>query len=130
MTLQVDEVFAVLVSRFPIPTPCITLARGGEAPPKLRANAVPEGAPGLWTVIFGHHGDLHDRISSFIGLNAPGPRGSWTEGTPHFHLLVTRAPFRERGAGGQTLAYKQRLAPVGRSQVPQARSKGPRGACI
>ena len=35
MTLQVDEVFAVLVSRFPIPTPCITLARGGEAPPQF-----------------------------------------------------------------------------------------------
>jgi hypothetical protein len=20
-----------------------------------------------------------------VGLNAPGPRDSWTEGTPHFH---------------------------------------------
>jgi hypothetical protein len=35
MTLQVDEVSAVLVSRFPIPTPCITLARGCEAPPQF-----------------------------------------------------------------------------------------------
>jgi hypothetical protein len=36
---------------------------------------------------FGHtktvEGDLW--MSSFVGLNAPGPRGSWTEGTPHFH---------------------------------------------
>jgi hypothetical protein len=29
-------------------------------------------------------GDLHDRTSS-VALNAPGPRDSWTEGTPHFH---------------------------------------------
>src|SRR5438046_4585029 len=35
MTLQVDEVSAVSVSRFPIPTPCITLARGCEAPPQF-----------------------------------------------------------------------------------------------
>src|SRR4051794_3807386 len=28
-------------------------------------------------------GHLHDRASS--SLDAPGPRDSWTEGTPHFH---------------------------------------------
>jgi hypothetical protein len=76
-------------------------------------------------------GDLHDRTSSFVGLNAPGPRGSWTEGTPHFHSACYEGALSGiRGAGGQTLAHKQRLAPVGRSQVPPARSKGPRGACV
>src|SRR6266511_6461428 len=36
-------------------------------------------------------------------------------------LLVTRVPCRGSGAGGRTLAHKQRLAAVGRSQVPPAR---------
>jgi hypothetical protein len=73
---------------------------------------------------------IYDRTSS-VGLNAPGPRGSWTEGTPHFHSACYEGALSGiRGAGGQTLAHKQRLAPVGRSQVPPARSKGPRGACV
>jgi hypothetical protein len=43
-----------------------------------------------------------------------GPRALLTS-----TLLVTRVPCRELGgAGGRTLAHKQRLAPVGRSQVP------------
>jgi hypothetical protein len=36
-------------------------------------------------------------------------------------LLVTRVPCRGSGAGGRTLAHKQRLAEVARSQVPPAR---------
>src|SRR6266516_7014899 len=36
-------------------------------------------------------------------------------------LLVTRVPCRGSGAGGRTLAHKQRLAAVGRSQVPPVR---------
>jgi hypothetical protein len=64
---------------------------------------------------------IYDRTSS-VGLNAPGPRGSWTEGTPHFHSACYEGALSGiRGAGGQTLAHKQRLAPVGRSQVPPAR---------
>jgi uncharacterized protein with GYD domain len=50
MTLQVDEVSAVLVSRFPIPTPCITLARGCEAPPQFHKGTplVLMGFPPRW----------------------------------------------------------------------------------
>src|SRR6266536_2079296 len=74
---------------------------------------------------FGHtktrKGDLHDRTSSSLDLMPParviaGPRALLTS-----ILLVTRVPCRGSGAGGRTLAYKQRLAAVGRSQVPPAR---------
>ena len=37
---------------------------------------------------FGHtktRKGIHDRTAPFVALNAPGPRDSWTEGTPHFH---------------------------------------------
>src|SRR6266498_707248 len=65
-------------------------------------------------------GDLHDRTSSSLDLMPParviaGPRALLTS-----ILLVTRAPCRGSGAGGRTLAHKQRLAAVGRSQVPPA----------
>jgi hypothetical protein len=69
----------------------------------------------------GAEGDLHDRASSSLDLMPParviaGPRALLTS-----ILLVTRVPCRGSGAGGRTLAHKQRLAAVGRSQVPPAR---------
>src|SRR6266498_4309495 len=64
--------------------------------------------------------DLHHRVTS-LDLMPParviaGPRALLTS-----ILLVTRVPCRGSGAGGRTLAHKQRLAAVGRSQVPPAR---------
>src|SRR5207244_10492787 len=67
-------------------------------------------------------GDLHDRTSSSLDLMPParviaGPRALLTSILP-----VTRVPCRGIGGpGGRTLACKQRLAGVGRSQVPPAR---------
>src|SRR6266516_7841361 len=66
-------------------------------------------------------GDLHDRTSSSLDLMPParviaGPRALLTS-----ILLVKRVPCRGSGAGGRNLAHKQRLAAVGRSQVPPAR---------
>ena len=66
-------------------------------------------------------GHLHDRASSSLDWMPParviaGPRALLTS-----ILLVTRVPCRGSGGWGRTLAHNQRLAPVGRSQVPPAR---------
>jgi hypothetical protein len=59
-----------------------------------------------------------DRASSSLDWMPParviaGPRALLTS-----ILLVTRVPCRGSGGWGRTLAHNQRLAPVGRSQVP------------
>ena len=70
-------------------------------------------------------GHLHDRASSSLDWMPParviaGPRALLTS-----ILLVTRVPCRGSGGWGRTLAHNQRLAPVGRSQVPPARFTHP-----
>src|SRR2546423_9157167 len=65
--------------------------------------------------------NLHDRASSSLDWMPParviaGPRALLTS-----ILLVTRVPCRGSGAGGRTLAHKQRLAAGGRSPGPPAR---------
>jgi hypothetical protein len=45
--------------------------------------------------------------ASMSAKDAPGPRDSWTEGTPHFHSArCYEGALSNRRAGGRTLTYR------------------------
>src|SRR4029450_7644133 len=59
-------------------------------------------------------GDLHDRTS----FDAPGPRDSWTEGTPHFHSACYEGALS--GIGGWRGDPPPQKTPGGGGGVPRA----------
>src|SRR5205807_4076578 len=52
--------------------------------------------------------DLHHQASS-LGLMPPGPRDSWTEGTPHFHSACYEGALS--GIGGCRANPRTRITP-------------------